>query len=115
MTDIVINVTVSDPEPTVINVEVDDLVEEVIVVEVSDPTGPPGPPGPPGDAASGSLFHQQSAANMVWTINHDLGFRPNVTCFESDGVQIVGDIFHIDENSLTISYSVLVSGYAVLS
>lgn len=127
-------VTISDgPESDVIYVtETAVSPNPVVQVVVSDPGGPQGlpgidgidgvdgetgqqgPPGPSGGAAS-TLVYQQSVATTVWLINHNLGYRPNVTCFQSDDTEIEGDEHHVNENIMTITYAMLVSGYAVLS
>jgi hypothetical protein len=116
MSDIINVVIVEQPAET-IEVIVDPDASPPILVEVSDPVGPPGPPGPPGPSGVGSatMTHIQLAASTVWTITHNFGYKPNVTCFENDDVEIEGTLVHIDNNSLTITYSVLVSGYAILS
>lgn len=92
------------------------IIVNPITAEVSIVlAGPVGPPGPPLPASSTSYVHVQNAASMVWTIHHNLGFRPNVTCFEDDDVEIHGELLHVDVNTLTVTYPIIVSGYAILS
>lgn len=90
---------------------VNPITSEVSVVLA----GPPGPPGPEPVLPPTSYVHIQGAASLVWTIHHNLGFKPNVTCFEDDDVEIHGELLHVDVNTLTVTYPILVSGYAILS
>lgn len=76
--------------------------------------GMPGPTGPAGGAASTQVF-SQGVPSAVWTIAHGLGYKPNVQSFDSTDDQILGQILHIDNNSLTITFSAATSGYSVLS
>lgn len=59
--------------------------------------------------------HVQASASTTWTITHNLHFRPNVTVFDSAGTMVEGDVVHTNVNSLTISFSVAISGSAILS
>ena len=88
--------------------------------------GQRGPTGPTGPAASQqdiidviipavSYQHVQIAAASTWTINHNLHFPPNITAFDSGGSQVEGNVVHINANTLTIQFSVAISGNAVLS
>lgn len=86
------------------------IEREVLELSVS---GAPGPPGPAG-ASGGSYVHSQGSAATVWTINHNLGYHPNVTAF-AGATEIEGDIDHINANTLTITYSYAISGVAYLS
>lgn len=74
-------------------------------------TGPAGPPGP----SSGTFRYQQGVPSSLWTIVHNLGFRPVVQVFDGTGAEQVGDIYHIDSNSLTVSFSFAFSGEAELN
>lgn len=63
--------------------------------------------------ASGNGYnHTQASAATVWTIPHNLGFRPNVESFTVGGVQMIGDLLHLNVNTLTITFLSAVSGYA---
>lgn len=72
------------------------------------PTGPAGPTGPGGgDPTILSYRHVQSSALPIWTIHHDLGYKPGgVFVVDSAGVQQIGRITHIDNNTLTIAFFV---------
>jgi hypothetical protein len=72
--------------------------------------------GPRGVAAEGAFYtHHQGVASTVWTINHALGFRPNVTVLDSLDEEVEGDIDYIDNNNLTVTFSANISGEAYLS
>lgn len=84
---------------------------------VAGPPGPTGPQGPqgPGGGSAASYLHDQQVADDVWTIPHALGFFPAVNTFDTAGDEIEGEIAHIDNNNLTVSFNVAVSGQAYLS
>lgn len=62
-----------------------------------------------------SYEHTQGSADTVWTIEHSLGFYPSITVFDSALSEVEGAIEHQDANSLTITFSVAISGTAYLS
>ncbi len=70
--------------------------------------------GPTGPAGS-SYTHTQSLPTNVWIITHNLGFYPNVSVFDSAGSQVLGEIDHLTNNALTITYAAGFSGVAYLS
>ena len=88
-----------------------------IVVSAPGPQGPGGVDGIQADEIVSlvSYRHTQNTPLTTWTINHNLNFYPNVTVFNSAGNQVEGNITHIDETSLTITFSSNVSGKAHLS
>ena len=59
--------------------------------------------------------HNQNAVSNSWVINHNLGFKPNVTVQDSAGTTYEGEINHTSANSLTVSFSAAFSGKAYLS
>ena len=63
----------------------------------------------------GQFTHDQMTPESVWTITHSLGFFPNVMSFDSAGTQIIGDVDHINQNSMTITFSGSNAGKAYLS
>jgi hypothetical protein len=87
---------------------------------VQGPTGPTGATGPGGLVAGDipalvSYTHNQSAASTTWTITHSLGFKPNVTVFDSGESMVEGSVTHTSINQLTITFSASISGRAHLS
>jgi len=59
--------------------------------------------------------HNQGVSSNSWTINHNLGFYPNVTVVDSAGTIYEGEITYTNTNSLTVSFSAAFSGKAYLS
>lgn len=62
-----------------------------------------------------SYTHTQSAASAQWVVVHNLGFKPNVTAFDSAGDIVEGHIIHNSVNQLTLQLSAAMSGVAQLS
>jgi hypothetical protein len=81
--------------------------------------GVQGTKGDPGTIQSIATYvayeHTQGAASASWTINHNLGFKPNVTVVDSAGNIVEGEITYTNSNSLTVSFQSAFSGYAYLS
>ena len=59
--------------------------------------------------------HQQIEAKNIWNIKHDLKKIPSVTIVDSGGNEVIGDVKHLSENELTISFSYEFSGSAILN
>ena len=135
MTDVVVvdrtNTVTVEPETEEITVQSPDPDIPVYVIS-GGTVGPPGPVGPQGTqgiqgeqgeqgepgipgGAPQSYQHTQGVPSALWTINHNLGFRPNVFIEDTLGRDVVGDISHIDANSLTLTFSAAFSGVAYLS
>lgn len=57
--------------------------------------------------------HEQSVAGAVWTIEHNLQRRPVVTVFNSADEKIEADVAVVDENTVTITHSSAITGWAV--
>lgn len=62
-----------------------------------------------------SYTHTQSVASAQWDITHNLGFKPNVTTFNSAGDIVEGHLIHNSVNQLTMQFSSPFSGTAQLS
>lgn len=109
------------PEPYVVTLAAPEavtfsLVEpEPIVIELGGLRGPAGPPGGAGGTGSPVYRHHQAAPALTWTIDHGLGYYPNVAVQDSAGSVVTGDVTYVDANSLTITFSVAFGGYANLS
>lgn len=112
---------VIDEEVTILSVGND--ITEVITTGGIGPQGPPGAdgaqgepgePGPPGPAG-GTYHHIQSSPSAVWTINHNLGFYPNVTIVDSAGSVVEGDVTYPNTNTMVLTFTGGFSGDAYLS
>lgn len=55
------------------------------------------------------------SASSQWVLNHELGFYPNVTCVDSAGNEVVGEITYISLNKIEVNFSAPFSGCAILS
>jgi hypothetical protein len=90
-------------------------------VSVGATIGPPGPQGEkgdkgdPGDGSGLSFVHTQGVASDSWTINHNLGYYPNVTVVDSAKREVVGDVEYINTNTIQITFSSAFSGEAYCS
>jgi len=77
---------------------------------------PAGPPGPPGPAGTGSAFRfVQPTPSVTWTIDHGLGYYPNVTTVDSTGREIIGEIDYASMSQVICTFSATVAGEAYLS
>ena len=75
------------------------------------PSGPAGPAGAPGPAGA-THEHTQGAASAVWTVNHNLGFRPAVSAINAGSETVEGRVLHVSTNQLTITFNTAISGIA---
>jgi hypothetical protein len=57
----------------------------------------------------------QASPSASWTINHGLNKFPSVTVVDSAGTQVLGDVQHIDNDNLTITFVNQFSGKAYLN
>lgn len=76
------------------------------------PTGPTGPQGPPRIVA---FHHVQGVSSEEWHITHNLDFYPNVTTMDSVGTIVEGELEHISENELVVTFALPFTGEAFLS
>jgi len=70
---------------------------------------------PPAASSDAHYIHNQPAAVLVWTIAHNLGKHPAVTTTDSGGNEFHGTINHVDNNNLTVNFSIAVSGIAYIN
>lgn len=75
--------------------------------------GPPGPPGPPGASGAGYV-HTQVDPLFVWTIAHNLGFRPAVQVTDLTGSVVDGEIVHLSANEVRCLFAIAIAGTARL-
>jgi hypothetical protein len=128
-----IEIVVATPAPTEVSVETSPVVVEVSPVgqpgadgvDGADSTvpGPPGPPGPTGDpgppgapgSAPQAYVHDQGVPDDTWTIDHNLGYYPNIYCEDSAGTAVVGDIEHPNLNRSIVTFVSASGGKAYCS
>lgn len=71
-------------------------------------------PGPPGTSGAG-YTHTQPGAATTWTINHNLGVRPNVEIANTGGQKVNADVLHTSLNQVVISFVTPTAGTARLT
>lgn len=75
-----------------------------------------GPQGPPGIVSTNSHFHTQEDLSSSWVINHNLGFRPNITIEEADtGDELIASEIHHSTNQVELQFNTPRAGTARLS
>jgi hypothetical protein len=99
----------AEPGPYVMAVVVagQEVYRSPITVNVDEPSASVIP--------GSSYIHDQSIASAVWTIVHNLAYRPAVFVIDSAGNEWHGVISHVDGNSLTITFTTAFGGTAYLS
>lgn len=70
--------------------------------------------GPPGPGAASYDF-TQSSPSTLWTINHNLGYRPQVELRTTGGVIMLAEVTHISVNQVQVSFAVSTAGTARLN
>lgn len=91
------------------------------VVEVSVPTAPAiveiiteGPQGKSGEPGTSFTFTQSTPAT-IWTINHNLGFKPSVELLNTGSKEIEGDVLHTSSNQVVVYFTGPIAGLARLN
>lgn len=59
--------------------------------------------------------HIQEVAASVWTIEHELGFVPNITVVDSAGTVVEGSYDYPDSSTVVLTFNGAFSGRAYLS
>jgi hypothetical protein len=75
------------------------------------PQGIQGVQGPPGPVGAFYL-HTQASASASWTINHNLGFQPNVSIKNAGGVEVECEVVHTSNNQCVAYANTAFSGTA---
>lgn len=88
---------------------------DVVTAGIAGPPGGTGPPGPPGPSGGTTYTWDQGTASTLWEIPHGLGLFPSVSVVDSGGSWVVGTVNYINDNNLTISFSVAFGGKAYLN
>lgn len=71
--------------------------------------------GPPGASGLMGYDHVQTVAAATWTIAHNLGVRPSVSTTTPGGLEMWGTVLHLSDNTLQVSFSTPVTGFARLA
>jgi hypothetical protein len=67
------------------------------------------------DPADLSLRFVQPTAAGTWTINHTLGFRPNVSVVDTFGNLVIAEVLYNSDTQITLSFTPAMAGEAYLS
>ncbi|MER5649593.1 hypothetical protein [Streptosporangium sp. NPDC002524] len=73
--------------------------------------GAPGSPGPPGP--EGGAYQQDitiATASTVWQVTHTLARDPRVTCFDSVGDVVQGDVTYPTATTVRVTWWFPISG-----
>ena len=90
---------------------------------IQGPTGPEGEKGDKGDKGdqgdkgdSGGFFaFTQGVPSSTWSIQHNLGYNPNIVVIDSAGSIVEGSYEFVNVNNLIATFSSGFSGNAYLS
>ena len=61
---------------------------------------------------SAAFLHVQALEDTVWTVNHNLGFLPDVTARNTGGQVLTCEVVHISANQLVITHVLPLAGTA---
>ena len=75
---------------------------------VAGPVGPAGPMGPVGT----TFIYRQIVAVNDWIVTHNLARFPGVTVVDTTGTVVESDVQYVDANTIALSFTVPVAGYA---
>lgn len=59
-----------------------------------------------------AYVHTQGSGATTWTINHNLGYKPQIESFTTGGLKIEGDVLHVSNTQATIGFSAAQAGFA---
>jgi len=62
-----------------------------------------------------SYTYEKQSSALIWNITHNLGFKPNIIVMDYGSNQVECDIEYVNENSVKLTFSETISGYAYLS
>ena len=99
-------ITIINTELSVVQgstVEVVEVPNETVVIQ----TATTGPQGPAGNSVG---FEQAFSSASSVTVNHNLGYKPAVTVIDSAGDECIGDVDHLSNNELIVTFSAPFSG-----
>lgn len=70
-----------------------------------------------GGSGGGDLdyTHNQIVPSTTWNITHNLNKFPSVTIVDSGGTVVIGDVTHINNDSLTVTFNSAFAGKAYLN
>lgn len=105
------NVNISDTTNTVVVTENSNSTVVTVPVTNTVTAITQGPQGPSGTAA---FVYLQVAPATVWTINHNLGYKPSVELLDSGSQEIDGEVAHPSNNQTVVTLNPASAGLARL-
>jgi hypothetical protein len=85
-----------------------------VVLELSQFfVGPVGPQGPKGTMSTATFIF--SSAQSSWSIAHNQGRYPSVTCVDSFGSRFEGELQYVDANNILLTFAMPVVGKAYIN
>lgn len=89
---------------------VNGMVGDVILTTDNIPEGPSG-----SNLYFHEFVHDQPSPLTSWTVNHNLGHKPEVGVYSTGSVQLMAEVVHLTENQTIISFVAPTAGYARFS
>lgn len=65
--------------------------------------------------AAARYVHHQNTASTTWTINHDLGFYPDVVVLNSGSQEVICELIHVSVNTVVAQFVLPMTGLAICS
>lgn len=97
-------------DETVLVIETGGGQEIVVVTENAVEVAEIGVQGPPGSVPS--YLHAQISPSAAWTINHNLGFRPDVYLYDLGGNEFDAQPLHVSDNQVIVYLTQTTAGFA---
>lgn len=67
------------------------------------------------DTASQQYIHDQTVAATTWTIEHNLGKYPAVTCIDGNGYVLIATVQYTGLNTVVLTFTEATTGKAILN
>lgn len=67
----------------------------------------------PGGSTPARHVHSQSVPASTWTINHNLGAKPQIDVFTPGSVLVEAAIVHVSDNQAVVEFNAPMGGYAI--
>lgn len=74
-----------------------------------------GPAGGGGGGGGSAYQHTQNSASSAWTVNHNLGYRPNVALTTLGGAEMWAEVLHVSANQVLVTFDNPTTGLALCS
>lgn len=59
--------------------------------------------------------HNQNTPLLQWTVNHNMGYRPNVRAYSIGGREMLAEVVHAHVNQCLVYFDSPTAGFAVCS